>query len=111
MLILTQMAEAVGTITLNQPAKRNALSRALVEEVITAFADFQKAGARAVVIRATPDAKVWSAGHDVGELPHGQDPLQYSDPLERLLRAVASSRPRSSPWSMDRSGAGQPTSS
>jgi methylmalonyl-CoA decarboxylase len=90
MLILTQMAEAVGTITMNQPAKRNALSRALVEEIITVLADFQKAGARAVVIRAAPDAKVWSAGHDIGELPQGQDPLQYSDPLERLLRAVAS---------------------
>jgi methylmalonyl-CoA decarboxylase len=90
MLILTKMAEAVGTITMNQPAKRNALSRALVEEMIAALADFQKAGARAVVIRAAPDAKVWSAGHDVGELPQGEDPLQYSDPLERLLRAVAS---------------------
>jgi methylmalonyl-CoA decarboxylase len=90
-LILTRTAEAVGTITLNQPAKRNALSRTLVEEMITALGDFQKAGGvRAVVIRAAPDAKVWSAGHDVDELPQGQDPLAYSDPLERLLRTVAS---------------------
>ncbi len=90
MLILTQMAEAIGTITLNQPAKRNALSRALVEEMIAALGDFQKDGARVVVIRAAADVKVWSAGHDVDELPQGQDPLSYSDPLERLLRAIAS---------------------
>jgi methylmalonyl-CoA decarboxylase len=90
MFILTQKAETIGTITLNQPAKRNALSRDLVEEVIAALGDFQKSGVRVVVIRAAADVKVWSAGHDVNELPQGQDPLSYSDPLERLLRAVAS---------------------
>src|SRR6185312_15357441 len=88
MLILSQIADAIGTITLNQPAKRNALSRALVEEFLAALTDFQKAGARAVIIRAAPDSKVWSAGHDISELPRGQDPLLYSDPLERLLRAI-----------------------
>ena len=108
MLILTQKAEAIGTITLNQPAKRNALSRALVEEMIAALADFQKGGARVVVIRAAADAKVWSAGHDVDELPQGQDPLSYSDPLERLLRAVASFPARWWPWCTVRSGEGQP---
>jgi methylmalonyl-CoA decarboxylase len=90
MLILTQMAEAVGTITLNQPAKRNALSRDLVAEMIAALGEFREAAARVVVIRAAADVKVWSAGHDVDELPQGQDPLAYSDALERLVRAVAS---------------------
>lgn len=90
MLIVSQITDSIGTVTLNQPAKRNALSHALVEELITALADFQKVAARAVVIRAAPDSKVWSAGHDIDELPQGVDPLQYSDPLERLLRAVVS---------------------
>lgn len=89
MLILSQMADSIGTITLNQPAKRNALSRALIEELIAALGAFQQAGVRAVVLRAAADARVWSAGHDINELPQGADPLQYSDPLERLLRAVA----------------------
>jgi methylmalonyl-CoA decarboxylase len=88
MLILTQVAESIGTITLNQPARRNALSRALVEEAIAALADFQKNSVRAVILRAAADATVWSAGHDISELPQGEDPLVYSDPLERLLRAV-----------------------
>jgi methylmalonyl-CoA decarboxylase len=88
MFIISQFADSIGTITLNQPAKRNALSRALVEEFLAALADFQKGAARAVIVRAADDAKVWSAGHDISELPRGQDPLLYSDPLERMLRAV-----------------------
>jgi methylmalonyl-CoA decarboxylase len=88
MLILTHFADAIGMVTLNQPAKRNALSNALVEEFIAALADFRRDSARAVILRAAADAKVWSAGHDISELPQGEDPLLYSDPLERLLRAV-----------------------
>jgi methylmalonyl-CoA decarboxylase len=35
--------------------------------------------------------KVWSAGHDIDELPRGRrDPLGYNDPLEQLLRAIRS---------------------
>jgi len=90
MFILSQIADAIGTVTLNQPARRNALSKALVDELIAALAEFQKAAVRAVILRAPADAKVWSAGHDIDELPQGEDPLEYSDPLERLLRAVAS---------------------
>lgn len=88
MFILSEVTDAIGTITLNQPSKRNALSRALIEELLAALAEFQKASVRVVVLRAAADAKVWSAGHDIGELPRATDPLQYSDPLERLLRAV-----------------------
>jgi methylmalonyl-CoA decarboxylase len=87
-LILTEIVDRIGTITLNQPAKRNALSRALADEMIAALATFEKASVRAVILRAAPDAKVFSAGHDIGELPKGEDPLAYGDPLERLLRAV-----------------------
>ncbi|HYK83998.1 MAG TPA: methylmalonyl-CoA decarboxylase [Ktedonobacteraceae bacterium] len=88
MFILADYVNSIGTLTLNQPAKRNALSEALVEELLTALADFQRAGTRVVVLRAAPDASVWSSGHDISELPQGRDPLPYSDPFERALRAV-----------------------
>src|SRR5437868_374954 len=88
MFILSERTRAIGTLTLNQHAKRNALSEALVEELITALADFQKAETRVVVIRAAGEAQVWSSGHDIAELPQGQDPLPYSDSFERALRAV-----------------------
>ncbi|HEX3036599.1 MAG TPA: methylmalonyl-CoA decarboxylase [Thermodesulfobacteriota bacterium] len=92
MFIITDLTESIGTITLNNPAKRNALSKALIEELITALQDFSKASVRVVVIRAGSDAKVWSSGHDVSELRLLEhDPLQYSDPVERAIRAVKTS--------------------
>ena len=90
MFILSEYSDSIGTLTLNQPAKRNALSEALVEGLIAALADFQQAGIRVVVIRTAPGASVWSSGHDISELPQGKDPLPYSDPFERALRAVKS---------------------
>lgn len=90
MFILIERADSIGTLILNQPAKRNALSEALVEELITTLTEFQQVGVRVVVIRAAPGTPVWSSGHDISELPQGEDPLPYSDPFERALRAVKS---------------------
>ncbi len=88
MFILSEIADSIGTIILNRPEKRNALSRALIDEALATFAEFQKSGVRVVVLSATIAGGVWSAGHDISELPKGEDPLMYSDPLERLLRTV-----------------------
>jgi hypothetical protein len=43
MFILSEYSDAIGTLTLNRPARRNALSEALVEELIAALAEFQQA--------------------------------------------------------------------
>ena len=86
--ILTEQKELIGTIILNQPARCNALGQTLLGEMITALADFQKKGVRVVVIRAMAEAKVWSSGHDIMELPSREDPLCYSVPLEKALRAI-----------------------
>lgn len=75
MFILAERNDAIGTLIFNQPTKRHALSAALVEELITALDSFQKEGIRVVVLRAARDARVWSSGHDITELPQGQDPL------------------------------------
>jgi methylmalonyl-CoA decarboxylase len=90
MLVQSELTDSIGSITLDQPAKRNALSEALIEQILAAFKRFREASARVVVIRADRAASVWSSGHDIAELPQGHDPLAYSDPLERLLRAVRS---------------------
>ena len=49
-----------------------------------AFDDFRASGTRVVILRARPGAKVWSAGHDVSELPgRGRDPIEARiDPLQ-----------------------------
>ena len=79
----------IGVITLNNPAKRNALSHDMMHALTEAFAHFADAKVRVVVLRAEPGAKVWSAGHDIGELPlGGMDPLRYADPMEETLRAI-----------------------
>ena len=79
----------VGTITLDNPKKLNALSEALVEEVIGALNAFADEGLRGAILRARPGVKVWSAGHDVAELPEGRrDPLGWDDPLRELVRTI-----------------------
>jgi methylmalonyl-CoA decarboxylase len=86
--ILTEQQGLIGTIILNQPDKRNALGQTLLGEMIAALEDFQEGGVRVVVIRAMADVTVWSSGHDILELPSKEDPLHYSVPLERALRAI-----------------------
>ena len=79
----------IGIITLNNPAKRNALGRPLVDEIVAILRDFQDKKVHVVILRAAEGCSVWSAGHDVKELPLSRrDPLGYYDSLETLLRAV-----------------------
>ena len=68
--ILVEIEAPVATITLNRPDKRNALSVALMEELIAAFKAVGKdASVRAVVLAANGPA--FSAGHDLSELVDG----------------------------------------
>jgi methylmalonyl-CoA decarboxylase len=88
-LVRVAFANRIATLTLDHYAKRNALGAALIAEVLEAFELFRVQRVRAVVLRAAGMEKVWSAGHDIDELPKaGIDPLPYGDPLEKLLRAV-----------------------
>lgn len=87
--ITLALTESIGTITLNHDRKRNALGRALINEVIKALNDLVYQEARVIVLRANAGAKIWSAGHDVNEFPQpGRDPLTYNDPLEQVIRAI-----------------------
>jgi methylmalonyl-CoA decarboxylase len=88
-LVEQEIKEAIGIITLNNSQKRNSLSEPLVEGLIQSLDAFRESKVPVVILRAAEDCKVWSAGHDVKELPRSlRDPLGYFDPLERVLRAV-----------------------
>ncbi len=88
-LVLTEIKENIGCITLNNPRKRNAFSEELLGDMLSAIADFEQKKIPVVVLRAEKNAKVWSAGHDVTELPKSRrDPLPYYSPLEKALRVV-----------------------
>ena len=91
-LVQKSSEKNVGTITLDNPKKHNALSASLIADLMEALNDLIGSGARVIVLRAPQGAKVWSAGHDVGELPtNGRDPLTYDDPLRRVVRAIKES--------------------
>lgn len=88
-MITTHIDADIGTITLNHAAKHNAFCEKLVHQVVDALAQFTRQRVRCAVLRAQPGAKVWSAGHDVSELPEGgHDPLSWRDPLRHLIREI-----------------------
>jgi methylmalonyl-CoA decarboxylase len=87
--VRTEMVGRVGIITLDDRRKHNAIGARLAGGIVAALGSLHAKGGRAIVLRAAPGMKVWSAGHDIDELPRGRrDPLGYNDPLEELLRAV-----------------------
>ncbi len=92
-LVATSLENDIGIITLNNSKKHNALSAALIVDLLDAGKKLNASGAKVVILRATPGVKVWSAGHDVNELPtNGRDPLTYDDPLRQVVRAIHETR-------------------
>ena len=74
---IREQASDPGAIQLERRACARATREALAQD------------ARVLVLRAAPGIKVWSAGHDINELPEPRrDPLSYFDTLETLLRKV-----------------------
>ena len=88
-LILRDIKEGIGVMTLNNPARRNALSLELCKQLTNALEDFKKKKVNVVILRAEPGARVWSAGHDITQLPKvHHDPLAYDSPMETAFRAI-----------------------
>ena len=86
--VIVQVNGAIGAIILNRP-KVNALSAELMEAITSALHSMQEQNLRVVILRAKPGVKIFSAGHEVSELPtNGRDPLTYNDPLRQLVRAI-----------------------
>lgn len=88
-LILSEKREGLGIITLNNVEKRNCFSHAMINEFLDVLCDFEQSEIWVVILRAPAGSKVWSAGHDILELPApGKDPLPYAGPFERMLHAI-----------------------
>jgi methylmalonyl-CoA decarboxylase len=89
-LVRCEITDDVAWLTLDSPPV-NALSMELIDELAAAMDVARPPDVRAVVIRAMPGSKVFSAGHDVNELPvNGRDPLTYNDPLRKVVRQIES---------------------
>ena len=85
----SEIRDRIGVLTLDDPERRNCLSPEMLGDITAGLVQFAEGDVRAIVIRSRPGAKVWSAGLDVKSLPEpGRDPLDYSDPLEHVIRQV-----------------------
>lgn len=94
-LVKVHVHQHVGTVIMNRPEKRNALSRALIAELQQAFDDLhQEKRVRAVVL--TGAGAAFCAGMDLGEMlatskednPHPrwhEDAVIYRELLETML--------------------------
>ncbi len=88
-LILKDIKNGIGVLTLNNPLRRNALSLELCRQLTAALQDLAKKKVTVIVLRAEPNARVWSAGHDITQLPKvHHDPLAYDSPMEAAFRAI-----------------------
>jgi enoyl-CoA hydratase/carnithine racemase len=61
--------DRIAVVTIDQPEKRNALSRQVVDELAQAWRRFGASGDRVAVLTATGD-KAFTVGADLNDVPH-----------------------------------------
>ena len=84
----TRIAADIGVVTISKPPV-NPLSSDVCAGLLAAFDEFERAKVRVVIIAADPSAKIWSAGHDIREIPlDGHDAVTWTTGFERVLRRV-----------------------
>jgi len=92
-ILLVEKKDRVGTLVLNRPEKRNALSPDLLIRIHQTLEDFaQEDTIRAVVIRGVGD-QAFSSGYDIAAIPtevspKTQEKLRQQNPLELALDSV-----------------------
>ena len=87
-VIRSLIAENIGIATISKPPV-NPLSSDVCTGLLEFFNQFEKAKVRVVIIRADPNTKIWSAGHDVHEIPlDGQDAVHWTTGFVQVLQRV-----------------------
>ncbi len=81
-----ERADGIATITLNRPEKRNAISAAMIEELLTALDETEAAPERVAII--TGSGKAFCAGMDLEGLRAlaTQTPVEHMQDSRRLAR-------------------------
>ncbi|MCF0200486.1 MAG: methylmalonyl-CoA decarboxylase [Bacteroidales bacterium] len=81
--------DRVCFIEMRNSQKLNCLSDALCHEIRAAIKEAYEKECCAIVLKAQCRNGVWSAGHDIHELPlDGTDPLAFDVPMERLFHDI-----------------------
>ena len=89
MLVDRIVKDRICYIEMQNSERFNCLSEQMCVELIDAVQFGYDSECVGIVIKAQTRRGVWSAGHDIKELPqNGQDPLSFYVPMERLLRKV-----------------------
>ena len=88
-LVNVNIDDRICFIEMNNPAKLNCLSEQMCNDIVNAVQYGYGAECVAIVVKAKCNRGVWSAGHDIKELPQdGTDPLAYDVPMERMLHKL-----------------------
>ncbi len=88
-LVNVTIEDRICFIEMNNPERLNCLSDRMCADIVDSLRHAYTSECVAVVIKAQCRHGVWSAGHDIHELPQdGSDPLAYDVPMERMLHKV-----------------------
>lgn len=95
-LVLLETKEGVARITINRAAKRNALSLAVVEQIVQCLNQAEKDPSVKVAILTGAGDRAFAAGADLDELPdafaNAASAEEYDRKVTRLYRAIETSR-------------------
>lgn len=88
-LVSVSVTDRVCFIEMQNPERMNCLSTQMCNDMVHALSEGYRKECVAIVIKAQCRHGVWSAGHDIRELPQdGSDPLAYDVPMERMLHMI-----------------------
>lgn len=88
-LVVVTIEDRICFIEMHNPKRLNCLSEKMCNDIVEAVDYGYKNECVAIVIKAECNHGVWSAGHDIKELPQdGSDPLAYDVPMERMLHKI-----------------------
>ena len=88
-LVKVDVDDRICYIEMINPHRLNCLSEQMSLDIVEALRYGYSQECVAIVIKAQCNHGVWSAGHDIKELPQdGSDPLAYDVPMERMLHMI-----------------------
>ena len=88
-LVKVDVEDRICYIEMMNPHRLNCLSEQMCLDIVEALRYGYSQECVAIVIKAQCSHGVWSAGHDIKELPQdGSDPLAYDVPMERMLHMI-----------------------
>lgn len=88
-MIGVKIEDKICFLEMRNPEKLNCLNTELCNEMIDALKMAYEKECVGIVIEAQCHKNVWSAGHDIKELPiDGTDPLSFDVPMEKLIHLI-----------------------